>query len=105
MLKMKSGFFGDDRIKSIRRYPKGDRYVMIFTMLVGLAEKDYPRCALVSNSSVPMTKGEILGICNVKESVFDEAMLLFEANGMTETIDGVIYINISGLFEKKEKTA
>ena len=52
-----------------------------------------------------MTKRDLLNIFKVKEPIFDEALLLFEANGLTETIENTIYVNIAGLFEEKEKTA
>lgn len=105
MLKMRRDFFQDNRIKAIKRYPRGDKYVMIFLMLAGLSELDFPRCALVTEDSVPMTKRDLLNIFKVKEPIFDEALLLFEANGLTETIENTIYVNIAGLFEEKEKTA
>jgi len=105
MLKMRRDFFEDNRITALKRYPRGDKYVMIFLMLAGLSELDYPRCALVTEDSVPLTKRDLLDIFKVREPIFDEALLLLEAEGMIENINGMIYVNIAGLFEEKEKTA
>ena len=100
MLKMRKDFFDDNRIKSIRKYKKGDRYVMLFQMLVRISENDCPRYALVGRDSKPFTVSDIVYFCGMKKELVEEALVLLDAYDLIENTDGVIYVNISGLFEE-----
>lgn len=100
MLKMTKGFFNDTRIKAIKKYLQGDRYVMIFTMLVGISEPNAPYYSLVSEQGGALTDNELAKLCGVKRELFDKAMLLLDANGLIERDNGVTYVNTNGLFEQ-----
>ena len=100
MLKMRKDFFNDSRIKTIRKYPKGDRYIMLFQMLVRIAENDYPRYALVGRDSKPFTVPDIVYFCGMKQKLIEDALILLDAYDLIEVIAGTIFVNISGLFEE-----
>ena len=103
MLKMRKDFFDDNRIKSIRKYKKGDRYVMLFQMLVRIAENDCPRFALIDNHSKPFTVSDIVYFCGMKQKLIEDGLMLLDAYDLIEVIDGTIYVNISGLFEESSR--
>ena len=100
MLKMKRDFFNDKRINAIRKYPKGDRYVMLFQMLVRISENDCPRFALLDNYSNPLKISDIVYFCGMKQKLVEDGLILLDAYDLIEVIDGTIYVNISGLFEE-----
>lgn len=99
MLRMRKDFFDDTRIKSVRKYPKGNRYVMIFTILVGISERNAPYYSLVSENGDALTDCELAKICGVKRDLFDNALILLDANNLIERIDGIIFVNINRLFD------
>ena len=100
MLRMRKDFFDDSRIKAIRKYPKGDRYIMLFQMLVRIAENDYPRYALVGRDSKPFTVSDIVYFCGMKKEFVEKALVLLEAFYLIESIENMLHVNISGLFEE-----
>ncbi len=100
MLKMKRDFFDDERIRSVRQYPHGDRYIMIYTMLVGIAERNSRNFALVNEQGKPLTYNEMADICRVNRDMFDKAVILLDANGLIERFYGISYVNTNGLFDE-----
>lgn len=100
MLKMKTDFFDDRRIKDIRKYPHGDRYIMIYTILVGVAERNSRNLALVNEQGKPLSYNEMAQICHVNRDFFDKAVVLLDANGLIERFCGISYVNTNGLFDE-----
>lgn len=99
MLKMKRNFFDDQRIRAVRKYPQGDRYIMIYTMLVGISERNAPHFSLVSEQGRALSDAEIAGICHVNDDLFGKAMLLLDANGLVDRVNGTVFVNTNQLFE------
>ena len=102
-LTMVRGFFDDERIRILRRY--GDRYVMIFMMLVGISERDLPDSGLYLQNGKSILKDDLAAILGVDMDTAKKAFMLLESRGMLEIDDGVIYVNYSGLFYENSKSA
>ena len=102
-LTMVRGFFDDERIRILRRY--GDRYVMIFMMLVGISERDLPDSGLYLQNGKSILKDDLPAILGVDIDTAKKAFMLLESLGMLEIDDGVIYVNYSGLFYENSKAA
>ena len=100
MLKMKSDFFDDLRIREVRKYPQGDRYIMIYTILVGVAERCSRNFALVNEQGNSLSYKEMADICHVSRDLFDKAVVLLDANGLIERFCGISYVNTNGLFDE-----
>lgn len=96
---MRRDFFDDQRIKDVRKYPQGDRYIMIYTMLVGISERNAPHFSLVSEQGSALSDSEIASICHVSDDLLGRAMLLLDANDLIERVDGTVFVNTNQLFE------
>ena len=102
-LTMVRGFFDDERIRILRRY--GDRYVMIFMMLVGISERALPDSGLYLQYGKSSLTDDLPAILGVDIDTANKAFMLLESLGMLEIDDGVIYVNYSGLFYENSKSA
>ena len=102
-LTMVRGFFDDERIRILRRY--GDRYVMIFMMLVGISERDLPDSGLYLQNGKSILTDDLPAILGVDIDTANKAFMLLESLGMLEIDNGVIYVNYSGLFYENSKQA
>ena len=100
---MVRGFFDDERIRILRRY--GDRYVMIFMMLVGISERDLPDSGLYLQNGKSILTDDLPAILGVDIDTAKKAFMLLESLGMLEIDNGVIYVNYSGLFYENSKQA
>ncbi len=99
-LVMQRGFFDDPRIRIIRKY--GDRYVLIFMMLVGFSENDLPNSGLYLPNGLSIFEEDLPALLGVDEKTVSEALMLFESLDMFERDEkGVMYVNYSGLFHEK----
>lgn len=101
VLQMSKGFYNDARIRTIRSY--GDKYVMIFMMLVGLSENDIVCGGLYFCNGSPIKKQDLPTLLNKSAHELEEAFALFDSLDMvTNGGDGIIYINYSGLFQNSD---
>ncbi len=99
-LVMKRGFFDDARIRIIRKY--GDRYVLIFMMLVGISENDLPNSGLYLPNGLSILEEDLPALLGVDEKTVSGALMLFESLDMFERgEDGIMYVNYNGLFHEK----
>ncbi len=99
-LAMVRGFFDDARIRILRKY--GDRYVLIFMMLVGISEQDLPNSGLFLPNGLSICEDDLPAILGIHEIFVKKAVQLFESLDMLERDDdGVIYLNYNGLFYEK----
>lgn len=105
---MKKRFFRDKRIASLLQSPFGARAVLVYMMLVRLAEKDYPRYYLLGNDMMPIPYSQIHENLGISKELWVKAYnVLLEAAliGTVKTNQGaiaVIYVNTDGLFEERE---
>ena len=102
-LTMVRGFFDDERIRILRRY--GDRYVMIFMMLVGISERDLPDSGLYLQNGKSISRDSLPSVLRIDADTAEKAFMLLESLGMLEIDDGVIYVNYSELFYENSKSA
>ena len=89
LLGMKKGFFDDVRIKFLRRFSNGDKYVMIYIILVGMTEKFGTSDLNVSDVRKELPYDEILTA---------QAILLLDAVDLAVRCKDKLCINLAGLF-------
>ena len=75
-------------------------YIMIYTILVGGAERCSRNFALVNEQGNSLSYKEMADICHVSRDLFDKAVVLLDANGLIERFCGISYVNTNGLFDE-----